>query len=165
MTNLKRGDRVVVPSTIACGGCFFCKKQFYSLCDNSNTNPEIAETAYGYSGSGLFGYSHMLGGYAGGQAEYARVPFADVGPMKVPAHLSDEQVLFLSDISDRLHGGRELQHRAGGYGGGVGVRAGRALFIKRRSSWGGRVIAIDDVQGRLDKARDDCGAQVVTSPR
>src|SRR5436305_10186138 len=95
VTNLKPGDRVVVPFTIACGNCFFCRKQFYSLCDNSNTNPEVAEAVYGYSGSGLFGYSHMMGGYAGGQAEFARVPFADVGPVKVPAHLTDEQVLFL----------------------------------------------------------------------
>src|SRR5882724_8551505 len=84
VTNLRKGDRVVVPFTIACGGCFFCKKQFYSLCDNSNTNAELAETLNGYSTSGLFGYSHIYGGYAGGQAEYVRVPFADVGPVKVP---------------------------------------------------------------------------------
>jgi threonine dehydrogenase-like Zn-dependent dehydrogenase len=95
---LKKGDRVVVPFTIACGRCFFCEKQLWSLCDNSNPNAWIAEEAYGFSGSGLFGYSHMMGGYAGGQAEYARVPFADVGPMKVPEGLTDEQVLFLSDI-------------------------------------------------------------------
>ena len=95
---LKVGDRVVVPFTISCGHCFFCEQQLWSLCDNSNPNAWMAEKLYGYSPSGLFGYSHMLGGYAGGQAEYVRVPFADVGPMKVPAHLSDEQVLFLSDI-------------------------------------------------------------------
>jgi threonine dehydrogenase-like Zn-dependent dehydrogenase len=98
ITNLKVGDRVVVPFTIACGNCFFCKKELWSACDNSNPTPEIAETLYGYSGSGLFGYSHMLGGFAGGQAEFVRVPFADVGPMKVPSHLPDEKVLFLSDI-------------------------------------------------------------------
>jgi threonine dehydrogenase-like Zn-dependent dehydrogenase len=92
------GDRVVVPFTIACGHCFFCKAELWSLCDNSNPNAWIAEKISGYSGSGLFGYSHMYGGYAGGQAEYVRVPFADVGPIKVPTVLSDEQVLFLSDI-------------------------------------------------------------------
>ena len=95
---LKPGDRVVVPFTIACGRCFFCKEDLWSLCDNSNPNAWMAEKICGYSGSGLFGYSHMYGGYPGGQAEYARVPFADVGPIKVPDSLSDEQVLFLSDI-------------------------------------------------------------------
>ena len=95
---LKVGDRVVVPFTIACGRCFFCKEELWSLCDNSNPNAWMAEKLSGYSGSGLFGYSHMYGGYPGGQAEYARVPFADVGPIKVPESLSDEQVLFLSDI-------------------------------------------------------------------
>jgi len=98
VTNLNVGDRVVVPFTIACGGCFFCNKQLWSLCDNSNPNADMAEKMYGFSGSGLYGYSHLYGGYAGGQAEYARVPFADVGPLKVPDGLTDEQVLFLSDI-------------------------------------------------------------------
>jgi threonine dehydrogenase-like Zn-dependent dehydrogenase len=97
-TRLKVGDRVVVPFTIACGRCYFCKEQLWSLCDNSNPNAWMAEKLYGYSASGLFGYSHMYGGYPGGQAEYARVPFADVGPLKVPDTLTDEQVLFLSDI-------------------------------------------------------------------
>src|SRR4051812_7766678 len=97
-TRLKVGDRVVVPFTIACGRCYFCKEQLWSLCDNSNPNAWMAEKLYGYSASGLLGYSHMYGGYPGGQAEYARVPFADVGPLKVPDHLTDEQVLFLSDI-------------------------------------------------------------------
>ena len=95
---LKVGDRVVVPFTIACGHCFFCHKQLWSLCDNSNPNAALAEKLAGYSGSGLFGYSHIYGGYAGGQAEYARVPFSDIGPIKVPDSLEDEQVLFLSDI-------------------------------------------------------------------
>src|SRR5918995_683587 len=97
-TRLKVGDRVVVPFTIACGRCYFCKEDLWSLCDNSNPNAWMAEKISGYSGSGLFGYSHMYGGYSGGQGEYARVPFADVGPIKVPDSLSDEQVLFLSDI-------------------------------------------------------------------
>jgi threonine dehydrogenase-like Zn-dependent dehydrogenase len=95
---LKVGDRVVVPFTIACGSCFFCGRQLWSLCDNSNPNAWMAEKVYGYATSGLFGYSHMTGGYAGGQAQYARVPFADVGPLKIPNGLRDEQVLFLSDI-------------------------------------------------------------------
>ena len=95
---LKVGDRVVVPFTIACGRCYFCERQLWSACDNSNPNAWMLEELYGFSGSGLFGYSHMMGGYAGGQAEYVRVPFADVGPYKVPDGLSDEQVLFLTDI-------------------------------------------------------------------
>lgn len=98
ITNLKLGDRVVVPFTISCGNCFFCRKQLWSLCDNSNPNAHIAENLMGYSPSGLFGYTHMLGGYAGGQAQYARVPFADVGALKIPESLPDEKVLFLSDI-------------------------------------------------------------------
>ncbi len=96
--NLKKGDRVVVPFTIACGNCFFCNRKIWSCCDNSNPKPGTAETLYGFAPSGLFGYSHMMGGFAGGQAEYVRVPFADVGPIKVPETLSDEQVIFLSDI-------------------------------------------------------------------
>lgn len=95
---LKPGDRVVVPFTIACGSCFFCRGELWSLCDNSNPNAWMAEGLYGFSPSGLFGYSHMLGGYAGGQAEYARVPFADVGPLKVPDGVADEAALFLSDV-------------------------------------------------------------------
>jgi threonine dehydrogenase-like Zn-dependent dehydrogenase len=98
VTNLKKGDRVVVPFTISCGSCFFCKKDLWSLCDNTNPKPEVLETIAGYSGSSLFGYSHMYGGFAGGQAEYVRVPYADVGPMKVPDHLPDDKVLFLTDI-------------------------------------------------------------------
>lgn len=98
VTNLQKGDKVVIPFTIACGNCFFCKHDLWSACDNSNPNPEATETAYGFSGSALFGYSHMMGGFAGGQAEYVRVPFADVGPLKVPNDIEDEKVLFLSDI-------------------------------------------------------------------
>jgi threonine dehydrogenase-like Zn-dependent dehydrogenase len=98
VTNLKKGDKVVVPFTISCGNCFYCKRELWSLCDNSNPDPEMLETIAGFSGSALFGYSHMYGGFAGGQAEYVRVPFADVGPIKVPDHIPDEKVLFLSDI-------------------------------------------------------------------
>ena len=95
--NLKVGDRVVVPFPISCGNCFFCRKELFSLCENSNPNAAAAEKLWGQSPAGIFGYSHILGGYAGGQAEYARVPYADVGPIKVDG-LSDEQALFLSDI-------------------------------------------------------------------
>ena len=98
MHALSRGDRVVVPFTIACGGCFYCREGLTSLCDNSNPNAEMAEALYGFSGSGLFGYSHLYGGYPGGQAEYVRVPFADVGPIRVPEGIPDERALFLSDI-------------------------------------------------------------------
>jgi threonine dehydrogenase-like Zn-dependent dehydrogenase len=96
--SLKVGDRVVVPFAIACGKCWYCRREEWSLCDNTNPNARVAEALYGYSGAGLFGYSHMMGGYAGGQAEYVRVPFADVGCLKVPSHLPDEKVLFLGDI-------------------------------------------------------------------
>ncbi len=96
--NLKLGDRVVVPFPIACGNCFFCQRELFSLCENSNPNALLAEKLWGHSPCGIFGYSHMLGGYAGGQAEYARVPFADVGPIKIPDGIDDEKVLFLSDI-------------------------------------------------------------------
>ena len=95
---LKRGDRVVVPFTISCGNCFFCKSTLWSLCDNTNPNAALAETMYGYSGSALYGYSHIYGGYAGGQAQYARVPFADIGPIKIENDLPDEKLLFLTDI-------------------------------------------------------------------
>ena len=95
---VKRGDKVVVPFTIACGQCFFCQRGLWSACDNTNPNAWMMEKMYGYSGSGLFGYSHMMGGYAGGQAQYVRVPFADVGPLKIPDGVPDDKVLFLSDI-------------------------------------------------------------------
>jgi threonine dehydrogenase-like Zn-dependent dehydrogenase len=95
---LNVGDRVVVPFTIDCGTCYFCQKGLFSLCDTSNPNADLARKAMGQSPAGLFGYSHMLGGFARGQAEFLRVPFADVGPLKILSELRDEQVLFLSDI-------------------------------------------------------------------
>ena len=98
VTNLSPGDRVVVPFPISCGNCFFCEQEMYSLCENSNPNARLAEKFWGHSPCGIFGYSHLLGGYAGGQAEYVRVPFADVGPLKIPETMSDEQALFLGDI-------------------------------------------------------------------
>ena len=96
--NLKPGDRVVVAFPISCGQCFFCQRELFSLCENSNPNAWMAEKLFGHSPAGLYGYTHMLGGFAGGQAEYARVPFADIGALKIPDGLPDEQVLFLSDI-------------------------------------------------------------------
>jgi threonine dehydrogenase-like Zn-dependent dehydrogenase len=98
VTQLRQGDRVVVAFPISCGNCFFCQQELFSLCENSNPNAWMAQKLFGQSPAGLYGYTHMLGGFAGGQAEYARVPFADVGTIKIPAELSDEQVLFLSDI-------------------------------------------------------------------
>ena len=153
---LKVGDRVVVPFTIACGGCFFCGKQLWSLCDNSNPNAWMAEKVYGYSTSGLFGYSHMTGGYAGGQAQYARVPFADVGPLKIPNGLRDEQVLFLSDIFPTGYMAAENCNVQRGdtiavWGcGPVGQMAVRSAFLLGAE----RVIAIDDVPERLRLAMD-----------
>jgi threonine dehydrogenase-like Zn-dependent dehydrogenase len=96
--NLKVGDRVVNPFTICCGSCFYCKRDLWSCCENTNPNAWMAEKMMGYSPAGLFGYSHLTGGYAGGQAQYARIPYADVGPLKVPDGISDEQAIFLSDI-------------------------------------------------------------------
>ena len=153
--NLKPGDRVVVPFTIACGNCFYCKQQLWSLCDNSNPNAWMAEKMYGYSPSGLFGYSHMLGGYAGGQAQYARVPFADVGPLKIPEGLSDEQVLFLSDIFPTGYMAAENCEIKPGdviaiWGcGPVGQFAIRSAYLLGAE----RVIAIDRFPERLNLAR------------
>jgi threonine dehydrogenase-like Zn-dependent dehydrogenase len=153
-TRLKPGDRVVVPFTIACGRCFFCRRQMWSACDNSNPNAWMAEALYGFSGSGLFGYSHMMGGYAGGQAQYVRVPFADVGPIKVPSTLTDEQVLFLSDIFPTGYMAAENCNIQPGdtvavWGcGPVGQFAIRSAFLLGA----GRVIAIDREPKRLAMA-------------
>jgi threonine dehydrogenase-like Zn-dependent dehydrogenase len=148
---LKVGDRVVVPFTISCGECFFCKKGFYSGCERSNPNAKEAEKLWGHSPAGLFGYSHMLGGFAGGQAEYMRVPYADVGPIKVPEGLSDEQVLFLSDIFPTGYMAADFCGLKGGetvaiWGcGPVGQMAIKSAFLL----CAGRVIAIDTVPERL----------------
>jgi hypothetical protein len=126
--NLAVGDRVVVPFTISCGHCFFCDISLFSLCDNSNPTAGMAELVNGHSTSALFGYSHLYGGYAGGQAEYARVPFADVGPIKVPDGIPDDQVLFLSDIFPTGYmAAGELQHPPRRHRGRLGMRAGRAV--------------------------------------
>ncbi|MEZ0059939.1 zinc-dependent alcohol dehydrogenase [Bradyrhizobium elkanii] len=154
-TKLKVGDRVVVPFTISCGECFFCKNGFYSGCERSNPNAKMAEKVWGHSPAGLFGYSHMLGGFAGGQAEYLRVPYADVGPYKVPEGLTDEQVLFLSDIFPTGYMAAEFCNIKGGetvavWGcGPVGQFAIKSAFILGAE----RVLAIDTVPERLALAR------------
>ena len=164
---LRVGDRVAIPFNIACGGCFYCKGGLWSLCDNSNPNASIAETLYGYSGSGLFGYSHIYGGYAGGQAEYVRVPFADIGALKIPAHLPDEKVLFLTDIFPTGYMAAENCEIKPGdtvavWGcGPVGLFAIKSAYMLGAA----RVIAIDFVKGRLDKARDQCGAVPLNSEK
>src|SRR5207244_4171859 len=112
--NLTVGDRVVVPFPIACGNCFYCQKGLFSVCENSNPNAYMAEQMLGHPIAGVFGYSHLLGGFAGGQAQYARVPFADVGPIKIPDGLDDEQVLFLSDIFPTGYMGAEMCGLTGG---------------------------------------------------
>jgi threonine dehydrogenase-like Zn-dependent dehydrogenase len=155
VTNLRRGDRVVVPFTIACGNCLFCKKKLWSACDNTNPNAHLMEAAYGYSGSALFGYSHMMGGYAGGQAQYVRVPFANVGPLKIESDLPDEKVLFLSDIFPTGYMAAENAQIQPGdtvavWGcGPVGQFAIASAFMLGAA----RVIAIDRFQERLDMAR------------
>lgn len=162
VTNLKRGDRVVVPFTIACGNCLFCKKGFWSACDNTNPNAHLMEGAYGYSGSGLFGYSHMMGGYAGGQAQYVRVPFANVGPLKIESDLPDEKVLFLSDIFPTGYMAAENAQIQEGdtvavWGAGpVGQFAIASAFMLGAA----RVIAIDRLPERLNMAAS-LGAIVV----
>jgi threonine dehydrogenase-like Zn-dependent dehydrogenase len=160
---LKVGDRVVVPFTISCGRCFYCEKQLWSLCDNSNPNAWMAEKLWGHSTAGLFGYSHLTGGYAGGQAQYARVPFADVGPIKVPSDLSDEQVLFLSDILPTGYMAAENCDIQRGdviavWGcGPVGQMAIKSAYLLGAE----KVIAIDDVPERLHMALVQSGAEII----
>src|SRR3954464_2109687 len=158
--NLKKGDRIVVPFPIACGGCISCQAGMTSLCENTNTNAYIAEQLMGHSPSGIFGYSHMLGGYAGGQAEYARVPFADVGPIKVPEGLSDEQVLFLSDIFPTGYMGAEMCDIKPGdtiavWGCGP---VGQFAIASARLLGAERIIAIDRFPSRLALAAARAGA-------
>ena len=153
-TRLRKGDRVVVPFTIACGECFFCQRGYFSGCERSNPNAAKAAKLWGHSPAGLFGYSHLLGGFPGGQAEYLRVPFADVGPIKVPEGLSDEQVLFLSDIFPTGYMGAEFCDIKGGetiavFGcGPVAQFAIRSAYLLGAA----RVIAIDTVPERLRMA-------------
>ncbi|HVV86959.1 MAG TPA: zinc-dependent alcohol dehydrogenase [Kofleriaceae bacterium] len=157
---LKVGDRVVVPFPIACGRCAQCRAELYSLCENSNPNAVIAEKVLGHSPAGLFGYSHMLGGFAGGQAEYVRVPFADVGPIKVPSNVTDEQVLFLSDIFPTGYMGAEMCSILPGdviavWGAGP---VGQLAIASAKLLGAERIIAIDNLPYRLAMARDKAGA-------
>jgi threonine dehydrogenase-like Zn-dependent dehydrogenase len=162
VTNLSTGDRVVVPFPISCGNCFFCEKEMFSLCENSNPNAKLAEKFWGHSPCGIFGYSHLLGGYAGGQAQYVRVPFADVGPIKIPDTLSDEQVLFLSDILPTGYMAAENCNIQAGdtvavWGcGPVGLFAIKSALLLGA----GRVIAIDRFPERLRLA-ERAGAEVL----
>lgn len=163
VNNLKVGDRVVVPFPISCGNCFFCKKELYSLCENSNPNAVLAEKMWGHSPAGIFGYSHLTGGYSGGQAEYARVPFADVGPIKIENGYSDEQVLFLSDIFPTAYMAAEQCDIQSGdtvavWGcGPVGLLTIRSCYLLGAE----RVIAIDRIPERLRMAREMAGADTV----
>jgi threonine dehydrogenase-like Zn-dependent dehydrogenase len=158
--NLEVGDRVVVPFPIACGNCWACKHELYSVCENSNPNAGIGEKAFGHSTAGMFGYAHLTGGYAGGQAEYARVPFADVGPIKIEDDLTDEQVLFLSDIFPTGYFGADLCDISGGeaiavFGAGPVGQFAIASAIMMGAE---RVIAIDQYDYRLRMALDKAGA-------
>ena len=158
--NLSVRDRVVVPFPIACGGCFFCGREEFSLCDNTNPNAAAAEKLFGHSPAGIFGYSHLTGGYAGGQAEFARVPFADVGPLKVPDGMSDEQVLFLSDIFPTGYMGAEMCDIKAGdviavWGAGP---VGQFAIASAKLLGAERIIAIDRFGYRLNMALERAGA-------
>ncbi len=163
VSNLQVGDRVVVPFPISCGHCNACEAQAYSLCENSNPNARLAEKLWGHSPCGIFGYSHITGGYAGGQAEYARVPFADVGPIKIEDGLSDEQVLYLSDIFPTGYMGAEMCDITPGdtiavWGAGpVGQFAIASAYMLGAE----RVIAIDRFEYRLRMAREKAGADTL----
>lgn len=161
--NLKVGDRVVVPFPIACGRCFFCRKEMYSLCENSNPNAWMAEQIWGHSPAGIFGYSHLVGGYAGGQAEYVRVPFADVGPLKIDNGFADEQVLFLSDIFPTAYMAAENCNIQPGDTVAIwGCGPVGQLAIKSAQLLGAeRVIAIDRVPERLHMAQAHSKAEVI----
>jgi threonine dehydrogenase-like Zn-dependent dehydrogenase len=162
--NLSVGDRVIVPFNIACGNCWFCQQELFSLCDNSNPNAWMAEKAYGHATAGLFGYSHLTGGYAGGQAEFVRVPFADVGPLTIEdSNLSDEQVLFLTDIFPTGYMAAEN----------CNIKPGDTVAVwgcgpvgqfAIQSAWllgAGRVIAIDRFPERLQLAQTWGRAEVL----
>jgi threonine dehydrogenase-like Zn-dependent dehydrogenase len=160
---LRVGDRVVVPFTIACGNCWQCRHENWSLCENSNPNAALAEKMMGHAASGAFGYSHLTGGFAGGQAEFARVPFADVGPLKIENGFDDDQVLFLSDILPTGYMGAEMCDIQPGdtiavWGcGPVGLFAIKSAYLLGAE----RVIGIDRFDYRLEMARTKCGAETV----
>jgi threonine dehydrogenase-like Zn-dependent dehydrogenase len=165
VSNLKVGDRVVVPFPIACGSCNACTRGLFSLCENSNPNASAAEKLFGDTTCGIFGYSHLTGGYAGGQAEYARVPFADVGPIKIEDDLTDEQVLFLSDIFPTGYMGAEFCDISGGESIAVFGAGPVGLFAIASAVMLGaeQVIAIDQYDYRLEMARNRAGATDVVN--
>ena len=160
---VKKGDRVVVPSFICCGNCYYCKDDKWSLCDNTNPNPELQEPLLGYPTAGIYGYTHAFGGYAGSHAEYIRVPFADVGCFKVPEGLRDEQALFLSDAGPTGFMGADFCDIKRGdivavWGcGGVGLMAQKSAFLLGAE----RVIAIDRFPERLAMARNHVGSETI----
>ncbi len=164
---LKVGDRIVVPFPIACGQCWFCRHGLWSLCDNTNPNAGLGDAMYGYGGAAIFGYSHLLGGYAGGQAEYVRVPFADVGHVKIPDGIPDEKVLFLSDIFPTgYHAAEDCNIQKGDivavWGcGPVGLFAIKSARLLGAS----RVIAIDRIPERLRLAETFGGAETIDYTR
>ncbi len=155
-SNLQKGDRVIVPFNIACGNCHYCKKQLFSVCDNSNPNAVLNEKIYGYPTAGLYGFSHLYGGYNGGQAEYVRVAYSDVNPLKIPEGMTDEQVLFLTDIFPTGFMAAENCNIQPGdtvaiWGAGpVGQFAIRSAFLLGAKD----VISIDNIPDRLDMARE-----------
>ena len=161
--NVKVGDRVVVPFPIACGKCWSCEHELYAGCENSNPNAYLAEKMWGYSPAGIYGYSHLVGGFAGGQAEYARVPFADVGPLKVPEEVSDDQAVMLADIFPTGYMAAENCNIQPGdtvavFGcGPVGQFAIASAYLLGAE----RVIAIDRYDYRLRMAHDKAGAEVI----
>jgi threonine dehydrogenase-like Zn-dependent dehydrogenase len=161
--NLNVGDRVVVPFPIACGNCMACQNQLFSLCENSNPNARLAEKVFGFPTAGIFGYSHLTGGFAGGQAEYARVPFADVGPIKIENGLPDESVLFLSDIFPTGYMGAEMCEIKGDkviaiWGAGP---VGQFAAASARMLGAARIIVIDRFEYRLRIARENTGAETL----
>lgn len=160
---LKQGDRIVVPFTISCGSCFFCEKTLTAACDRTNPNPKMAEKAMGHAPAGLFGFSHLMGGYSGGQAEYLRVPHADFGALKIESALADEKVLFLSDIFPTGYMAAENAEIEPGDT--VAVwGCGPVAQFAIKSAWmmgAGRVIAIDRVPARLELARTQGKAETI----
>ena len=160
---VSRGDRVLVPFPIACGSCHYCRGDDFSLCDNSNPNAWMAEQAFGYSPAGIFGYSHLYGGYAGGQAEYVRVPFADVGLFSVPDDITDEEAVFLTDVFPTGYQAADVADFKPGatvavWGcGPVGLLAIESAYLLGAE----RVIAIDHVPERLAMARQEAGAEIL----
>jgi threonine dehydrogenase-like Zn-dependent dehydrogenase len=163
ISNLSPGDRVVVPFPISCGECWYCKQQLWALCDNSNPNSWMLEKLYGDTGAGIFGYSHLYGGYPGGQAEYVRVPYADVGLQKIPEGLSDEQVIFLTDIFPTgYQAAQNCSINAGDTVAVWGCGPVGLLAMKSATHLGaGKVIGIDRFAERLDMAHIECGAEVI----